>query len=107
MINKQPVYGKIVMVLVIKLINVCVCVLAHSRPGRPDGLCFTFLLVTHHVIMAPGNPCNYYQHRVVQRELNIEAQHHGNNSRECVPRQGPHNVSMSTGKGEPVKLMEK
>lgn len=81
---------------------VCVCVrVGSAMPRQTRWPVFYLLLVTHHVIMAPGNPCNYYQHRVVWSELKIEAQHHGNNSRVCVPHQGPHNVSMNWDRGEP------
>lgn len=82
-----------------------VCV-GSAAPRQTRWPVLYLLLVTHHVIMAPGNPCNYYRHRVVWSELNIEMQHHGNNSRVCVPHQGPHNVSMSRDKGEPACVME-
>lgn len=86
-------------------VHLCVCV-GSATPRQTRWPVLYLLLVTHHVIMAPGNPCNYYQHRVVWSELNIEAQHHGNNSGVCVPHQGPHSASLSTDKGEPAYVME-
>lgn len=59
------------------------------------------LLVTHHVIMAPGNSHSYYLRRAVWSEINIEAQHHGSNSRVCASCRGPHNSILSRDKGKP------
>lgn len=81
---------------------------AGSATPRPTRWPVLYLLVvTYHVIMAPGNLRNCYQHRAVRPELNIELQHHGNNSGVCTPHRGPHNVSTGRDKGESVRVMEK